>query len=218
MKIKFKSERLEKWLEERSSREALLIYLAGFALIYLFWNILIEWPLRHERESQQSQNEKLVKQLETQKENLAKIEKVIASASFSQSLQKHEEIRAQFLRLSQEFQKIQATVIPVSSLTEVTNQIIARPVAVSLVSLKTFPSLPWLDTAEAKQSLPNLQAVEQENMELEFRGTYFDVLGFFSQLEKLPWHLYWDHLDYQVLSYPEAKVVARFYVLSEGKG
>ncbi len=215
MKIKLDKEYIEQWLEKRSQRETVLILLAGFVLIYIFWDLFFSLPLRHEREKLQDQRQNLAQLIEKQKQHLSTIESVIASASFSRSLEKQQTLNAQFHQAEEELKSIQQTVIPEAALVQVTNSIIAQPIEVSLVSMKTFPNERWLKTPEANESLSPLQGVYQQKMELEFRGNYFDAITFFGHLEKLPWHLYWDYLDYQVLSYPEAKIVAGFYLLNK---
>lgn len=218
MKIKFEKEALQLWLAERSKREAVLVFLAGFAVIYIFWNILFELPLQHVKTALETQIQDLRKNLDTQKNNLDNIESLINSSTFARKMQRQRQLSSQSQRAGKVLQSIQETFVPVDLLARVTNDVIAQQEEVSLVSLKTFSGESWLQTVSAKQSFPSLLNIDQHKMELEFRGTYFNAIAFLGHLEKLSWHFYWDYLDYQVLDYPEAKVVVRFYVLSNEKG
>ncbi len=218
MKIRLEKEAVQLWLAQRTPREAVLVFLAGFALIYLLWNLIVELPLRHSREALLNQSQDTSRLLDTQKQNLNAIEVIISSSSFTRNITRQKQLSSQFRRAGQQLQGLQQTFVPVEALSRVTNDVIAQQEEVLLVSMKTFSGEPWLKSTAAKKNLSNLQDIYQHKMELEFRGSYFNTIAFLAHLEKLPWHLYWDQLDYQVLEYPEAKVVARFYVLSNEKG
>ncbi len=218
MKLNLDKAAVQQWLEKRNSREAVLLFLAGLSVVYLFWNVIFELSLRRQNEALETQSQDLGKLLETQKQNLNSIEGIITSSAFARNLQKQKQLSSQSHRAGAVLQSIEETFVPVDLLSQVTNDVIAQQAEVALVSLKTFSGEPWLQTPGVKQNFSSLRDVYKHKIELEFRGTYFNTIAFLGHLEKLPWHLYWDHLDYQVLNYPEAKVVARFYILSNQKG
>jgi len=218
MKVKFEKQAVEQWLAARSKREAILVYLAGFAVVYIVWNLFFEMPLKRQKLALENQIQDLHKMLDTQQGNLSEVERLINSSAFVRQLQRQQKLNSQSVQAGKVLHSIEETFVPVDLLARVTNDIIAQQAEVSLVSMKTFSAEPWLQTPGAKQNFSSLQGVYQHRMELEFRGTYFNAIAFLGHLEKLPWHLYWDHLDYQVLNYPEARVLLRFYVLSNEKG
>lgn len=216
--MKLEREAIQQWLDQRNSRESVLIFLVGFSLIYLLWNLLFELPLHHKREILEKQNQDLMRDLEVQKQSLNSIERIIASSSFTQNLTRKDQLSKQTRSVGKELQNLELSFVPVQWLSQITNDLIAQQAEVVLISMKTFSQEPWLKTTGVKMHfLANMQDVYQHKMEVEFRGSYFNTIAFLNHLEKLPWHLYWDRLDYQVLAYPEAKVVARFYVLSNQK-
>lgn len=57
-----------------------------------------------------------------------------------------------------------------------------------------------------------------KNIALEFHGDYFTTMRYFSYLESLPWFISFDSVDYEVVQYPNAKVLVVIHVLNEDKG
>lgn len=219
MKIQLEKQALQTWLNQRTLRESMLLFLVGLFLIYSTWNLIFERTLQRQRANLRQQNEELLRLLQVQQHSLSTVQKVIASPSFTHALEKQTELREQFQQAGEQEKRLEQTFVPVGALSQVTNDIIAQQAEVILVSMKMFPEEPWLQAKNTPNNeFPELEGIYKYKMELEFRGSYFNVMAFLNHLEKLPWHLYWDHLDYQVLNYPEAKVVARFYVLSNEKG
>lgn len=49
-------------------------------------------------------------------------------------------------------------------------------------------------------------------------GQYFDVVKYLAALEKLPWKIYWQEIDYEVIQYPQAKIMIEVYTLSTEHG
>lgn len=43
-------------------------------------------------------------------------------------------------------------------------------------------------------------------LEIEVEGSYFDALAYLDQIEALPWRLYWQFLDIEVLDYPRNRI------------
>lgn len=48
---------------------------------------------------------------------------------------------------------------------------------------------------------------------LVLKGDYFSIMNYLERIERLPWQLYWDKLDYIVHTYPEATAEIEFYTL-----
>lgn len=60
--------------------------------------------------------------------------------------------------------------------------------------------------------------VFKHSVVVELEGKYFDVVNYLSALESLPWKIYWQGIDYEVLNYPKAKVLIEVYTLSTEEG
>lgn len=79
------------------------------------------------------------------------------------------------------------------------------------------------DKALAALDQPSEAAVEnvgvfKHAVVVSLEGQYFDVVRYIAALEKLPWKIYWEGLEYQVTQYPKASVTIKVYTLSTDKG
>jgi hypothetical protein len=51
-------------------------------------------------------------------------------------------------------------------------------------------------------------------LELVFNSSYFDTIAYLEQLEKIPWCLSWDNIEYKVTTYPQATVTVHLSIVS----
>jgi MSHA biogenesis protein MshJ len=56
--------------------------------------------------------------------------------------------------------------------------------------------------------------VYRHGLLLEFSGDYAATLRFLNSVEAMSWRFFWDRLEYEVVSHPEAKIVLRIHTLS----
>ncbi len=216
MNLQLQSKAVQEWLEQRSSRERIFIFVVGIFLLYTFWELIFELGLQHERGDLVKQRQTLVEELALQNNNVTTLKQILTSAAFTRSWQKQQNLKSRFNQAGNPLLDLEQTYVPLERLPQVSSAIIAKQEEVLLISMKTFSAEPWLPAKNSNNpDLSSLQRIDKQSMELSFRGSYFNTIAFLEHLEQLPWHLYWERLDYQVLTYPEAKVVARFYVLSK---
>jgi len=187
--------KVEKWLEVRPFRDSIIIFLTGFLFFYVLWGALFKFPLNGRMGSLREGNQQLEKELQAKKNQLMTIQTIVSHNAF---------LRQKAFNIN----NLQFDFVPVKKLTKVTNDIISQQSDITLIDLKTFPQEPWLTKDSSKPD------IFKYKMQIEFQGNYFTTLEFLSRLEKLSWHLYADSLEYKVLKYPTATVIAEFYVLS----
>lgn len=193
------------WLKARNFREQVFLFFLGFIVIYLIWNVLLTRPLvarQHKiiiaTQAQKTQRDLLNDQINA-------VLKIIKSNIFlnASSNQTHD--------LQQQISATAPLFISQQSLLKLNKSIIAQQASIALVSLRNFPDQVWTLPGGEKT------AFYQHRLRLEFHGNYFKTIKYLSSLEKLPWHIYWDSLEYKVLEYPEANVAIEFHVLSDKK-
>ncbi|GGI85126.1 hypothetical protein [Legionella impletisoli] len=78
---------------------------------------------------------------------------------------------------------------------------------------KSQEAPPSLATTENLIQLPSTRT----QYKLVLKGQYFPILNYLKRVEALPWQLYWDKMDYQVETYPEAIATIEFYTLMPSK-
>ena len=99
-------------------------------------------------------------------------------------------------------------------------QMLGRNPQLKLESLRLLPGTP-LQTPGAAASAPGKPAGAQTGAEVyrhgvavTLKGSYFDLLQYLSELEKLPAPLLWGKFELQVEQYPEVKLTLIVHTLS----
>jgi len=96
-------------------------------------------------------------------------------------------------------------------------QVLTQQGRLQLVSLeKGAPTR--FQLAEAPAASDNDVGIFRHDLTLVVEGGFFEVLSYLQALEQLPKSFFWDGLDYQVVTYPRARVSLRVHTLSSAEG
>ncbi len=205
---------LKTWLKTRDTRERILLTGVFAVFTYAVWNFLIERPLTHKRVE-------LVNKIETTKiaidavhQQIKNIVDITANSSYVQEIQRQKNLTGQAQNFKQRIENLLPTVIQPKDLPALGSAILQQP-GITLIGMKKLPSENWIPAGLGKVSLPEKSKnIYKYSMQIEFLSDYFGTLDYLSRLEKLPWHIYWDSLEYKVTQYPKADVKLKIYVLS----
>ncbi len=74
------------------------------------------------------------------------------------------------------------------------------------------------DNATGNPEAESLDGLYRHDLSLVIEGGFFDVLAYLQALEQLPGGFFWDGIDYQVGSYPDARVSLQVHTLSTEQG
>src|SRR3569623_259090 len=116
--------------------------------------------------------------------------------------------------------------------------ILGHNARLKVISLKTLPvtgiqETERTDSKDAKKSddkqavanaqkpsadsVPAASAVYKHGVEIMLQGEYLDMLKYMSELESMPWHLFWGKAKLEVDEYPKARLTLTLYTLSLDK-
>jgi MSHA biogenesis protein MshJ len=84
-------------------------------------------------------------------------------------------------------------------------EMLGRGPAVRLESLRLLPSA----------AMPKPVELYRHGVEITLKGSYFDLVQYLAQLEKLPDRLLWGSVQLQVEEYPQVKLTLVVYTLSK---
>ncbi len=99
--------------------------------------------------------------------------------------------------------------VPAEQMPALLEKILQKTQGIKLLALASIPPTALLNTDV--KGTPNLY---RHGIKLKLSTTYFDFLNFVEAIDKMPKKLYWQRLDYQVKSFPEAEVELELYSLS----
>lgn len=90
-----------------------------------------------------------------------------------------------------------------------------------LVALKTLPLAPLVERKEKEAAdgkrPQQVQPVYKHGVEITLEGGYPDLLRYLTELEGLPWRMYWASADFRVEQYPQGRLILTVYTLSLDK-
>jgi hypothetical protein len=186
---------LQRWLSMRSHRERISILIIGLIVIYFFWYVGLQKPLRLERQHIHQQSQALKAQIEIFKKE-------------SEKVTKEAEARAVKQRQSQEARGALNTKVEWASSSDIDEIIKA------ILNIKHNVQFVSLRTTTASEATVLSAPPTGNTLELVFNSSYFDTIAYLEQLEKIPWCLSWDNIEYKVTTYPQATVTVHLSIVS----
>lgn len=145
-------------------------------------------------------------------------------------------LKQQSARMREQLTGAQNGLVAPDRMAALLEELLKRNGRLHLVSLKTLPAT--LATGPGQQGIGNrensvqpagtgggakpgpegaLNAVYKHGVEVVVQGGYSDILQYLSQLEAMPWQLFWDGASLQVEQYPKNTLILHLYTLSLDK-
>jgi hypothetical protein len=183
----------ENWLNQHSHRDRLFLLLAGWIVIYLLWYSLFEKSVLAD-----------IAQLNT---TIAAHEKdyLVFQNEIKEITAKGKSISEQKKRDALALKNNVETRLPLASQKD--NDIIIQAILTPQENMRFLRLDNTPANGAAKTTIKN-------NVQLSFSTDYFGTINYLSQLEKLPWCLSWDSLEYKVANYPDAVVVINLHIVN----
>jgi type II secretory pathway component PulM len=189
-KLKEFYNRFQNWLTSHSHIDRVLITLAGFIIIYLLWYIFFQKPLLEKIDQHHIA-------IATQKKEIAVFTNQIAQIKIDEKA----------LLAKKKTEKISPeTKVPLASQKD--NDIIIQTI------LTPQQNVQFLRLNNLTPSPGGAKPPIKNDVELAFNSNYISTINYLSQLEKLPWCLSWDSLEYKVVKYPDAEVVINLHIVN----
>ncbi len=223
-------------------RERLIVAVLLLAVVWSAFNFTLLAPLENEK----SKLHERLEVAESEIKKLSTMEMVLTKAlSNDPNAQKKKEIDRlgkHLDDLEENLQALSVGLIPADELTLALHDVLHSLGSLKLVGMETLAPT-QLRLSGAGEAL--LDGTEEDggsddidgNVELDesgkvieqvgvfkhsvvvaLEGKYFDVVNYLRALESLPWKIYWQGIDYEVLTYPKAKVLIEVYTLSTEEG
>lgn len=225
--MKTRLESLRKKISALSSRERILLFLAGLALLYGAWDVFLMGPLDTRNAIQQSRIEDLTTRI-------AELEPKIAELKRQQEFDPDRENRKRLASLNQEREKIEAELrdkavelISPTEMAKIVEQMLAKETSLKLLGVQSLgaeavlnePAKPDSEVDDKEQDTENRQAlVFKHGMEIRFTGDYMSVIQYMKSIEGLPQKIFWDQSRISVVDYPKSVISIRLFTLSLDKG
>ena len=225
-------QRLADRVDAMSLRERALIFLAiAMVLIMLVNSVLID-PLlvRHKKLQQQiAQTQEKANAMQTQIQALVKTWNVDPDTALRTRLA---QLREQSDQTGKTLEDIQSGLVPPQRMPALLEDILRHNRSLRLVALKTLPvkvlgepettaagktAAEADKSAQAQKPATSDSIVYKHGVEITVEGGYLDLLRYLTEIESLPWHMFWGKADLDVQKYPKVTLTLRLYTLSLDK-
>ena len=209
-------------IDAASLRErAIMFGAAALILVSLVDNVFIGPQFARERQAagQIAQKQAEMKGLE---EQMVKLVQARGADPDLANRQRAAQLNAKIGGAEQRVAAEQAKFTAPEQMRVVVEELLARNRRVKLIDMKTLPATTIADTrAQEGRPAPSPSSADRQvyrhGIELTVSGAYLDLLGYVSDLEKLPTQLYWGSLDLSAADYPRLTVKLTVYTLSLDK-
>ena len=213
-------------IDAMSLRERIIILVMAVVVLAVLMNALLLAPLlaQQARLSRQlKQDEVRIAAVHGQMEALAQARGNDPEAVKRARLQA---LKQQLAQMDEALRGMQKGLVQPEKMALLLEDILTRNGRLQLVSLKTLPAGGIAGSGEKagepQKDKPAPTAAEsalvyKHGVELVVRGGYADLLDYLTQLESLPWRMFWGGARLSVEEYPQATLTLTLYTLSLDK-
>lgn len=205
-------------------REQLLITLVGVVVLLALCEQLFWTPLAHSNLLTKKTIADLQTQLATLQTQHATVKVHLAEDPNAELQRNIDAVKSRIDAQNKHLSELTVDLIPPEKMADVLREILLNRHALQLVALQNEPAtyafMPRdiADKTVAVNSGTNKSfapvVVFKHGLTLQLKGHYFEIANYLQALEQLPWHFYWEKLDYSVDKYPDATVTLKVYTLS----
>jgi MSHA biogenesis protein MshJ len=133
-------------------------------------------------------------------------------------------LRKQLAEIDQNMQGLQRGLVPPERMGKLLEEMLSRSRGLQLVTLRTLPvrrleatAVPSGKPAAKPGAKDSERTVFQHGFEITMQGSYEEVHAYLSQLEKLPWRMFWGRITVSAEEHPRLRVTLTVLTLSLNK-
>lgn len=188
------------WFDALTGRERLIIFVAVLSMTILAWFIATGEAAFKEHSREQVK-------LATAKASLAdaqtelKVKRAAGGDPLVDVKAQLESVRARSAKVQETIDEYAAELISPTEMAQMLESVLSRQKSLTLVRLAN---------ADADDLMPTggqgAQGLYRHRFEMELEGPYLACLAYLEDLEKLPWRMYWQALDIEVIEYPKTRI------------
>ncbi|EKE67452.1 hypothetical protein [Gallaecimonas xiamenensis] len=186
-------------------REKVLVLVAGWVLLLALVGLTWLEPLLADNSAQGRRQQLQQAQLTEQRGALAILEAKLAQDPNQQLRGDIAKLQAQQVAQQQAIYAKTQALVPPQAMASLLEALLKGTGQLKLISLTSLPPEPLQDEANA--------GLYRHGLELKLQGGYLPLLAFLTQAEQLPWQFYWQGLDFEQTTYPDAEILIHVYTL-----
>lgn len=212
------------YLTALSFRERLLLLLIILAVIFSVWDGFvyskqIQYHQQLIKEQQKFTEHQLQQQVQVAEEMAILTAQSRSKAELEQAVT---EAKNRLQQSTEQLNNELEGLVPPTKITELLHSLLLQTHGLKLIALNNEP-VEAIIIKSGDEETENIESLEPEIQPLKLykHSTTMTLLGSFQQLyeylqmiEQSEWSLYWNKLEYQVTTYPKAKITIRVHTVS----
>ncbi len=194
-------------LEKMNVRERILVVGTGIIVIGTFWYVGLMEPTLKDIKRSKNEIEATRKRTESVNQNL-EVQALQASSGAIGYREQYTLVQRRLDELKEQLGDYTAELIGPGEMARVLQGVLREQDNLRLISIRNLP-------AEQMAAQDGANTIFfKHGLELEFEGGYFAALEYLEQIENLPWRIYWQVLELEVLEYPRNRIRIEVSTLS----
>jgi MSHA biogenesis protein MshJ len=204
-------------------RERILVLAGVVVCTWLLYDTLVLQPL-------EARKKRVERQIAEARHNI-KLAEVLLSAqgpvADADAVKRayRDALRKQLAEIDQGIQGVQRGLVPPERMGKLLEEMLSRSRGLQLVTLRTLPVRRVDAAAVAPAGKPAVKpgakeserTVFQHGFEMTLQGSYADVHAYLSQLERMPWRMFWGRITVNAEHHPRLRVTLTVLTLSLNK-
>jgi len=208
----------EQWMKQiNDPKRRILLFFLSLVIIYLIWFLLLLNPLRIGKDKLMGQIQALQLQATETQQQIDTIKQAVKTESIAKAIAEQQQLSTKIQSIQQQLIKTSPLLISMEDWIKLKEAILSQKddmdSSITLISISDLPVQPWTPTAVNKADVVTGD-MYVHTLEVKFQADYFSTIQYLSRLEKLPWHVYWDSLQYRVQTYPKGDVIIKFHIFT----
>ncbi len=195
--------------DAQTPRERALIAISLLvAIVFVWWAYFFD-PTVTEIETQRAENSRLQTEIGNTSRVLADITRRMNEGVHNQQQAQLAKLQSELQQLESELQVTTIELVDPEKMFQLMNQLLYRDSNLKLLGLRRRDVRPAFEVAEGEEA-----GIYRHVLEIEYEGSYLDILAYVQSLERLDWKLLWDEIEIASGEYPRASVKIAVSTLS----
>jgi len=212
--MKKRLQQLQARVDALELRERGLVFVAGTAVIFILWNLLMFAPQHAERQALNLQMQTVQQKLDFQTQEATVLAQLVDRGTDRRKVHQLAELEKQSSRLNSALSELVVALVAADDLLDVLKDVLQQSNRLNIKRIESLPPEELKVSGVKSSGGVEVTGVIKHVVVLTLEGNYFELLQYLQGLERLPWRFYWDSLNYRVSGYPVGVIELRVSTLT----
>ena len=207
--------KLVQTIDALTLRERLFVFAAMLAIVAGIWEALLAAPLSAREAAAQ-------RKIQTTSERLEELDQALqlAAQGIGGGMTGHydrlQTLRRQVAAGEESLRIFTSDLVDPAQMRLVLEDLIERQTGLELLHASNLDVRPLIEPEQTEDESPpeNAPVLYRHGFVLELEGSYLDCLAYLTEVERLPWQLYWHSIRLDGQRHPRNRIVIELYTLS----